>query len=200
MATTYKAYENQDGTVEFVREGSIADQGLAAGSDEPSDIPALEQTVSESGSLDPVESSYIRVILEGAENVSQERPTTIPLTNDIDFIGVNLDWDVSERGIIPQFEGRVEVYAQVGLWTTGTNPQRSAPIVRATLDGEPGKAHAKHTYIRAASGHNNSSALLIDLFDVKPGQTLGVQVSKGSVAGVVNIEGDISFLYVKRIK
>lgn len=200
MATIYKAYENEDGTVEFVKAGSIADQGFSAGSEDPGDVPGLEQSVPEDGSKPLSATSFVRAVIEGALDINTDEGLIPNLIDRPDFLNSELDWDVTPRGIVVNFEGIIEVTAQVGFWMEGTTPIRSAPHLKVVLDEQEGRAVAKHTYIRAASGHNNSSAIVVDLFEVRPGQIVNAKVMRGAASGVVNLEGESSFLYVKRLK
>jgi hypothetical protein len=203
MATNYKAYENEDGTVQLVKEGSLADQNYSSGTDEPTDVPGLSSTVADDGSAEPVVavSSFARVRNTGQGGVNLEEPTRISFEPRLEFVGaVESDWTAAEGGIIANFSGIVEVSGQINFWVAGTSPQRSTPHLKATLDGEPGPSVSKHGYIRAASGHNNSTVFISELFRVREGQIIGLTSQQGTVAGEVGTEGGQGSLLVKRLR
>ena len=194
------AYLEHDGVLNYVQEGSSAYQAMIG--DEPDAepefemIPALDIEVEDDGSIQGSR-SIAKAYLQGETDINVQ---TKQIRSDVDLsISNSSDFIFSESGTTVEFDGLLKIDMQIGLWSTGTEPQRAAPILEVTVNGQAIASQARQTYIRAQSGHNNTTAKLTDLISVKQGDLISVQSSIGAAAGVVNIEGGKSFLILERV-
>jgi hypothetical protein len=204
MAINYKAYEHSDGTVVFAREDSEAAAILDASIESQPTVPGLSMEVEEDGSAMPQEPApalaFVSTGFNGAENVNLPEPFQFQVYDVfLAELEGQTDFTLAVDGIVANFNGYVEVTAQPEFWTAGTNPQRPAPQVHITLNGEQQRNRARHTYIRSNSGHNNSTGNVTEILKVSSDDVIGTSSQIGAVAGTVNLAGDTGGIIVKRL-
>ena len=156
MADVFKYYKNDDGTVSVVVEGSPADQILSTGSDTPSDVPALETTVNDSGAIDPnplnpsqggsVERRLVQVRNLGQENINLDDPVSVQWQDSAQFqVGSKELYTPSIEGVRVSEEGLYKVETHINFWTEGTEAQRAAPQLKITVDREASKSTGRQS-------------------------------------------------------
>ena len=80
-----------------------------------------------------------------------------------------------------------------------SNDVRTCPGYRFTIDGTPIGSISASSYIRDASGHNESSSNLEELFEITAGQKIGVQTLLLANVGTVTLPASESSFIIKRI-
>lgn len=127
-------------------------------------------------------------------NVNQTNWTTVPLSGTVDRIDAS-DFVVSGNGIQCLFAGWVKATAHLSIASDGA---RTNPIIRlAGPVAVPGAVSGKSGYIRAASGHNESSVTIpgVEIL-VAANEVITVESKRegGAAAATMDIGGCYLFL------
>jgi len=202
MPINYIAYEHDDGTVVFAREGSEAGNILGASAESQPPVPGLAMEVEEDGSAmpppPPAPMGFVSTGFNGASNVNQDNPTQLLVYDQfLSELDGQTDFELAVDGIRVAFNGHVEVTAQPEFWTPGPDPY--SPQVHITLNGVRQRARSRNSYISSNFGHNNSTAHLTEILKVSEGDVIGVSSQRGANAGTVNLAGDAGGLIMKRL-
>lgn len=139
----------------------------------------------------------VKAFLSASSTVNNNTTYTdqniFPTTGSLD-INVG-SFTSSSSGIVVPSTG---VYIVAGNMVYNTNVARANPEWRFTINGTGQSESSLSSYIRSASGHNESSSSLTTIYNLSSGDEIGLEFRQQGNSGTVNLE-DTSHVMIYRI-
>lgn len=106
------------------------------------------------------------------------------------------DVTIANDSITFNFTGRVR--CDFNFFLTTTSP-RANVLFRWRINNQDQLGRSAHNYIRSASGHNESSSCLSEIFDVTNGDVLQIRCTRLAAAGTVTVPASESLFQIERL-